>query len=46
MCASTGTPAGVGVFRDTPVFLKPGVELKLHIQSIGEPTNPVGAEPT
>jgi acylpyruvate hydrolase len=42
---STGTPAGVGVFRDNPIFLKPGDEVKLNIQSIGELTNPVIAEP-
>ena len=42
---STGTPAGVGVFRDKQIFLKPGDEVKLHIQSIGELTNPVSAEP-
>jgi len=42
---STGTPAGVGVFRDQQIFLKPGDEVKLLIESIGELTNPVIAEP-
>ena len=42
---STGTPAGVGVFRANPIFLKPGDEVRLTIQSIGELLNPVIAEP-
>ena len=31
----TGTPAGVGVFRDPPVFLKPGDRLRCEIAGIG-----------
>jgi acylpyruvate hydrolase len=42
---STGTPAGVGVFRDQQIFLKPGDEVKLLIEGIGELVNPVAAEP-
>lgn len=41
---ATGTPAGVGVFRDPPVFLKPGDKLVLSIESIGELKNTVTAE--
>ncbi len=38
---ATGTPAGVGVFRNPPVFLKPGDEVKARIQGIGALTNVV-----
>ena len=38
---ATGTPAGVGVFRDPPVFLKPGDEITIEIEGLGELTNPV-----
>jgi 2-keto-4-pentenoate hydratase/2-oxohepta-3-ene-1,7-dioic acid hydratase in catechol pathway len=38
---ATGTPAGVGVFRDPPVFLKPGDEITIAIEGLGELTNPV-----
>ncbi|MFB3905374.1 MAG: fumarylacetoacetate hydrolase family protein [Acidobacteriota bacterium] len=31
----TGTPAGVGVFRDPPVFLKPGDVVEVSIEKIG-----------
>lgn len=31
----TGTPAGVGVFRDPPVFLRPGDRLECAIHGIG-----------
>ena len=40
---ATGTPAGVGVFRDPPVFLKPGDEITIAIEGLGELTNPVVA---
>jgi len=39
----TGTPAGVGVFRDPPVFLQPGDEITIEIDGIGSLTNPVVA---
>lgn len=32
---STGTPSGVGVFRQPPVFLKPGDEIEVGIEGIG-----------
>jgi 2-keto-4-pentenoate hydratase/2-oxohepta-3-ene-1,7-dioic acid hydratase in catechol pathway len=41
---STGTPAGVGVFRKPPVFLKPGDLVRLEIEGIGVLENPVVAE--
>lgn len=40
---STGTPGGVGVFRDPQVFLKPGDTVTVEIQGIGKLTNPVTA---
>jgi 2-keto-4-pentenoate hydratase/2-oxohepta-3-ene-1,7-dioic acid hydratase in catechol pathway len=40
---STGTPAGVGCFRDPPVFLKPGDEVTVSVDRIGDLTNPVAA---
>ena len=38
---STGTPAGVGAFRSTPVFLKPGDVVEIEIEGIGVLRNPV-----
>jgi 2-keto-4-pentenoate hydratase/2-oxohepta-3-ene-1,7-dioic acid hydratase in catechol pathway len=32
---ATGTPAGVGVFRDPPVFLQPGDEIAIEIDGVG-----------
>jgi 2-keto-4-pentenoate hydratase/2-oxohepta-3-ene-1,7-dioic acid hydratase in catechol pathway len=37
----TGTPAGVGAFRDPPVWMKPGDEITIEIEGIGSITNPV-----
>ena len=37
----TGTPAGVGVFRDPPVRLQPGDEITIEIDGVGAITNPV-----
>ncbi len=39
---TTGTPGGVGVFSDPPVFLKPGDEVVVEIESIGRLQNRVG----
>jgi len=39
----TGTPSGVGVFRDPQVFLKPGDVLEVTIQNLGTLRNPVVA---
>ena len=38
---STGTPAGVGLFRKPPVWLKPGDVCELAISGIGTLINPV-----
>ena len=40
---TTGTPAGVGCFRDPPVYLEPGDEVTVAVDRIGELTNPVAA---
>ncbi len=42
---ATGTPAGVGVFRDPPVLLRDGDEVTIEIDGLGALTNPVRAEP-
>ena len=39
----TGTPAGVGVFRDPPRLLQPGDEITIEIDHVGSLTNPVVA---
>ena len=41
---ATGTPAGVGVFRDPPVLLQDGDEVTIEIEGLGALTNPVRAE--
>jgi 2-keto-4-pentenoate hydratase/2-oxohepta-3-ene-1,7-dioic acid hydratase in catechol pathway len=38
---ATGTPAGVGVFRDPPVFLEPGDRVRVEIEGIGAVENPI-----
>ena len=38
---ATGTPAGVGVFRDPPVFLEPGDRMRCEIEGIGVVENPI-----
>jgi 2-keto-4-pentenoate hydratase/2-oxohepta-3-ene-1,7-dioic acid hydratase in catechol pathway len=40
---ATGTPAGVGAFRDPPVFLQPGDEVTIEIDRLGALTNRVRA---
>jgi 2-keto-4-pentenoate hydratase/2-oxohepta-3-ene-1,7-dioic acid hydratase in catechol pathway len=37
----TGTPAGVGAFRDPPVWLQPGDEITIEIDGVGSITSPV-----
>ena len=37
----TGTPAGVGVFRDPQRLLRPGDEVTIEIERLGSLTNPV-----
>jgi 2-keto-4-pentenoate hydratase/2-oxohepta-3-ene-1,7-dioic acid hydratase in catechol pathway len=41
---ATGTPAGVGVFRDPPVLMKDGDQVTIEIDLLGSLTNPVQAE--
>jgi 2-keto-4-pentenoate hydratase/2-oxohepta-3-ene-1,7-dioic acid hydratase in catechol pathway len=38
---ATGTPSGVGVFRDPPVFLQPGDRARCEIDGIGWVENPI-----
>jgi acylpyruvate hydrolase len=38
---ATGTPAGVGVFRDPPVFLARGDVVTIRLEGVGELINPV-----
>ena len=37
----TGTPSGVGVFREPPVFLEPGDVVSVEIEGLGRLVNPV-----
>ena len=37
----TGTPPGVGVFRDPPVFLEPGDVVRVEVVGIGSVANPI-----
>jgi 2,4-didehydro-3-deoxy-L-rhamnonate hydrolase len=41
---ATGTPAGVGVFRDPKVMLQDGDEVSVEIEGLGTLTNPVRKE--
>jgi len=41
---ATGTPAGVGVFRDPKVMLQDGDEVSVEIEDLGTLTNPVTKE--
>jgi 2-keto-4-pentenoate hydratase/2-oxohepta-3-ene-1,7-dioic acid hydratase in catechol pathway len=38
---ATGTPSGVGVFRDPPVFLQPGDRVRCEIDGVGTVENPI-----
>ena len=40
---ATGTPEGVGVFRQPPIFLKPGDIVEIEIENLGVLRNPVVA---
>ena len=37
----TGTPSGVGVFLDPPMFLEPGDRMRCEIEGIGSVENPI-----
>jgi 2-keto-4-pentenoate hydratase/2-oxohepta-3-ene-1,7-dioic acid hydratase in catechol pathway len=41
---ATGTPAGVGIFRDPKVLMKDGDEVSIEIEGLGTLTNPVQEE--
>jgi len=41
---ATGTPEGVGVFRNPPIFLKPGDVYEVVIEQLGTLRNPVVAD--
>ena len=41
---ATGTPSGVGFARKPPRYLKPGDEVVIRIEGVGELRNPVIAE--
>ncbi len=41
---STGTPAGVGFVRQPPRYLRPGDEVVVRVEGLGELRNPVVAE--
>jgi 2-keto-4-pentenoate hydratase/2-oxohepta-3-ene-1,7-dioic acid hydratase in catechol pathway len=43
---ATGTPAGVGIFRDPPILLKAGDTVRIEISGIGALENPVVDEPS
>jgi 2-keto-4-pentenoate hydratase/2-oxohepta-3-ene-1,7-dioic acid hydratase in catechol pathway len=38
---ATGTPSGVGVFREPPVFLEPGDRVRVEVGGVGSVENPV-----
>jgi 2-keto-4-pentenoate hydratase/2-oxohepta-3-ene-1,7-dioic acid hydratase in catechol pathway len=41
---ATGTPAGVGVFRDPKVLLQDGDQVSVEIEGVGTLTNPITKE--
>ena len=40
----TGTPSGVGVFREPPIFLEPGDLVRVEVERIGSLTSPITDE--
>jgi 2-keto-4-pentenoate hydratase/2-oxohepta-3-ene-1,7-dioic acid hydratase in catechol pathway len=38
---ASGTPSGVGIFRDPPIFLEPGDRVRCEIDGIGSVENPI-----
>jgi acylpyruvate hydrolase len=40
---TTGTPAGVGLFRNPQRFLKPGDTVRIELEKVGILENPVAA---
>lgn len=41
---ATGTPPGVGCFRNPPIYLKPGDHVEISVEGLGALNNPVVAE--
>lgn len=41
-CVSTGTPAGIGLFRKPPIFMKPGDVVEIEASGIGILRNSIG----
>lgn len=41
---ATGTPSGVGLFREPKLFMKPGDRVEVEISGLGTLSNPVQAE--
>src|ERR1051325_1902447 len=41
---ASGTPEGVGFFRDPPVLLQPGDVCEVRVEKLGSPRNPVVAQ--
>jgi acylpyruvate hydrolase len=41
---ATGTPSGTGAMHQPPVFMKPGDEVRIRIEKVGELVNPIVAE--
>jgi 2-keto-4-pentenoate hydratase/2-oxohepta-3-ene-1,7-dioic acid hydratase in catechol pathway len=40
----TGTPSGVGVFRDPPLFMEPGDVVRVEVDGLGSLTSPIADE--
>jgi 2-keto-4-pentenoate hydratase/2-oxohepta-3-ene-1,7-dioic acid hydratase in catechol pathway len=38
---ATGTPSGVGVYREPPVFLEPGERVRCEVEGVGWVENPI-----
>ena len=41
----TGTPSGVGVYRDPPIAMRPGDVVRVEVERVGVLENPVVAQP-
>jgi 2-keto-4-pentenoate hydratase/2-oxohepta-3-ene-1,7-dioic acid hydratase in catechol pathway len=39
---ATGTPAGIGAFRDPPVWLRPGDRVRIEVEGVGVLTHEIG----
>ena len=41
----SGTPAGIGLFREPKLYMKPGDTVEVEIEGIGLLRNPIADEP-